>query len=992
MASWAALSKSLNVAFAAGEVTELPKLLDQVQKYIDAHPEPSDADRQKMQELLVEIHHQHVSGAKNAAFLSVLRLLKRDFILEAEACGHWWNVLVLPLIDTTIPLKQTVKDARDLCLETIVVLEDDPMYKVKMAAADLLRRKILETYFAATSLQRTRLASNLEALLIAYAQTRTREFFDAIDPYFCDPAHRLQCLSLLSTFVRLQTQYLYQSHDSPLFGSLLQCLENDTSTSVISLALTVCVMLIPHIPDKLSSMLARIFAIFGRILCWDRLRAVRRRASAIVETGNASPPEHSGQVDTAAERWRTLDASFDHAQPTPPRCAQLFTFLYGLYPINFIDYLKEPTRYLSTHGKTHSDLVDVDDETIRDRAEIMIRRHLLHVNFATLDIDSEVLDKTRWLKMDPSDVVSMCVGYDRITANLSDAEISRPAAVDGDVDNLRLDSGTASGTISPPDDNPVMSDSFTSDRGTTSRLASPAFRPASAGADISRMNSTRSSLVSAADILKVHEGLMALEAAQNTHPLLPEGHALHAGRDDTALTLPPDSDAARYQREVLLLRNELNFERHLKQQHLHHIGRLQRSNIANAAMEAERQGLCNTNKSLKSQLSSLQTTLQRLRHENATGKANRTQYEATLNERIKKLRSENTELRQVDGELRTSLAESRADIEILRESLARAEGSALNLKQQLAAFEPEIQAAKDVQKNLDALQNRMKQAEIDTIRLRMERERVDVAEARVKEIELELAALKAEHQQSARRGQQDEHALLTLQARRTQPTAAPIRAGLVDEISDALRQAAARHARDHEKQRARADTLSNRCNSLESQLSEALGKVEYLQMKHEHEARRSAQATSADNTAVAVMRSRAKGDGVRRASLAPVQVVDENVEPPSSPAPSAVDYSSNTVATHGQKRTDKIAPALSTRTSETPPLSRRSSATPSTPGSVLDDAHRQLGIGAGPFGGAVPAQSARPRAASPSATSTTSAASGKVAKPKDKSLGGRFRW
>lgn len=46
---------------------------------------------------------------------------------------------------------------------------------------------------------------------------------------------------------------------------------------------------------------------------------------------------------------------------------------------------------------------------------------------------------------------------------------------------------------------------------------------------------------------------------------------------------------AALKREVLLLRNELNFELFVKQQHLQHMGRLHREHVSDSSVEAERQ-------------------------------------------------------------------------------------------------------------------------------------------------------------------------------------------------------------------------------------------------------------------------------------------------------------------------------------------------------------------------------------------------------------------
>ena len=90
----------------------------------------------------------------------------------------------------------------------------------------------------------------------------------------------------------------------------------------------------------------------------------------------------------------------------------------------------------------------------------------------------------------------------------------------------------------------------------------------------------------------------------------------------------------------MLLRNELNFELYLKQQHLQHIGRLHHDHILDSTVEAERQNLYNTCKILKSQLSQAQAAFDRQRKENASIKRNHVQWENELNEKLKKYRSE----------------------------------------------------------------------------------------------------------------------------------------------------------------------------------------------------------------------------------------------------------------------------------------------------------------------------------------------------------------
>ena len=86
---------------------------------------------------------------------------------------------------------------------------------------------------------------------------------------------RLQILGLLCSYVRLQGPHLYQVLQTQLFDHLLQCLEGDTSTTVISLALTVLIMFMPHLCNSLGKYLPRLFVVYTRVLCWDKFGTQR---------------------------------------------------------------------------------------------------------------------------------------------------------------------------------------------------------------------------------------------------------------------------------------------------------------------------------------------------------------------------------------------------------------------------------------------------------------------------------------------------------------------------------------------------------------------------------------------------------------------------------------------------------------------------------------------------------------------------------------------
>src|SRR5215470_9808115 len=97
--------------------------------------------------------------------------------------------------------------------------------------------------------------------------TLLQDFLTAIDALVVEKEYRSQALGLLGTFVRFQPPHLHQVLQTPLLEHLLKCLTVDTSTTVLSLALTTLVMFLPHIPNSLVPYLPRLFIVYSRILC-----------------------------------------------------------------------------------------------------------------------------------------------------------------------------------------------------------------------------------------------------------------------------------------------------------------------------------------------------------------------------------------------------------------------------------------------------------------------------------------------------------------------------------------------------------------------------------------------------------------------------------------------------------------------------------------------------------------------------------------------------
>src|SRR6266536_2812443 len=217
---------------------------------------------------------------------------------------------------------------------------------------------------------------------------------------------RILALSLLCEFIRHQPPHLHQLLQTPLFENLLKCLQIDTSTRAISLAMTALVMFLPHIPSSLASYLPALFNIYSRMLFWDR----ERRAPDITKVEqDDSRSEKSQQVSEDGKSWVKLAYLLESEDEIVPELLHYFTFLYGLYPINFMSYIRKPQRYLRHAGFPGADDLDIEPSEIRARSEPFRQVHLLHPNFFILTIESELTDTNRWMKSEAADVVAECM-------------------------------------------------------------------------------------------------------------------------------------------------------------------------------------------------------------------------------------------------------------------------------------------------------------------------------------------------------------------------------------------------------------------------------------------------------------------------------------------------------------------------------------------------------------------------------------------------------
>jgi hypothetical protein len=518
-------------------------------------------------------------------------------------------------------------------------------------------------------------------------------------------------LRFFCDFIQGQPPHLYQVLQSPLWNSLLICLQLDTSTTIVSAALTALIMLVPHMPSALVSYLPVLFNVYARLLFWEQER------TGAIETPSLDSPQ--------AADWDVCAYDSTVEGMTIGHLIQYFTMLYGLYPINFMDYIRKPQRYIRHAETADSSSIELQPTEIRHHSERFCRLHVLHSNFYTMTIESEKTDFERWMKMEAAEVMTECMSL-CITAHqdtLPDSSMPpiQASFADSGDDQQRTVSDPA---LLKVDDwrksQFSMDDSVSSDRTpSVMRRGSQSSQPSNRDSGDAKAKQTMdsptiqtqltqsSSHTQLQDMLKSNKSIKSglhQTLANDSVPSLALSHQDSIADRSTRETIPPqalpamsgstlsatidvNTQVTRLQRRVLLLENDLSFERYLKQQHISHIGDLRRRHVEAATTEAGTQNMFMENRSLKSRYEDAKKAEIQVRKESEKSRAMAKKWEADLSNKVKTMREDAKKTASELSDVRKELESAKEECEKLRNFLCEAEVKELNWKQHMQSIE-----------------------------------------------------------------------------------------------------------------------------------------------------------------------------------------------------------------------------------------------------------------------------------------------------------------
>ncbi|KAG9103706.1 hypothetical protein FRC06_008700 [Ceratobasidium sp. 370] len=696
----------IRASFLAPPPPLLSDLLPLIDVYIsDTANSNDDAKATELDNGLLDVYGDavnHSDVSHIGAFVGVLYALR--MVLSSAAIISWFDSLLRRALREPKLTPGVIAQAKELVLM--------PLYDDGEAKAELLRRRLVQLYVLEAPLESDNTVEEMEQ----EADERAR---------MAVWKNNLEDLLVSDGLTRPKV---------------------DQSATQFSIGVTSLIMLLPALavnaPARLNSCLPPLATILGRVVCWKTQES---------EPCNASPgspkqttaSRQKGWIVREELDWKQLDDS-SKSSVAPNETRLYFTFMYGLYPCNTIAFLKDPVTFLRRHNYESMFTKDwdviLDEDEIKSCSRPLLRGHVVHPSIIIDDAEAELANQTRWADKDLATVAAECT--------LLDIQNAQQGATGRSIAYYvpPTPRGSSNPTLHPPSANPLNLPLPPSP-------AEPQIDPAS------RRSSAGDSRKSLQIMIDTHAAL--------TTPMLPPPPPL----PDTQDTFRPETQTRpRYivaeealsilQRDVLILRNQLNFEIYLKELVQQHVGRLHRDTIVSRGEEAERQGLHIKLKDYKSKLAKAQEDLATIRSEAAGTKQRHTQWVTELQDKLGRFREEKKSWAAEAVELRSEVNEARATLKAQNEVLADAQNEVFQLKQQLRESAPKVEKIVAYEQRIDQLvkAQALRDDSPEMRAYRENKEKQDEMISNYAKMELKLASLQHANEQMAasHKSQEDE--------------------------------------------------------------------------------------------------------------------------------------------------------------------------------------------------------------------------------------------
>ncbi|KAM6944501.1 TSC complex subunit 1a isoform 2-T2 [Lycodopsis pacificus] len=206
-------------------------------------------------------------------------------------------------------------------------------------------------------------SSQVVLLLSSIREPHHKLLLEKLNESLNRPGSRLAGLTLLGHLIRKQPPWVHHVSRSALLPSLLRCLKTETDVVVLITGVLVLITLLPMIPQTGKQHIYDFFDVFGRLVSWSH--------------------KNPGHVPVV------------HLVHLHAGVYSLFHRLYGMFPCNFISYLR-------LHYSMKENL-----DTFQEVVKPMLEHVRVHPELVTGTQDYE-LDPSRWKCYEVHDIVIEC--------------------------------------------------------------------------------------------------------------------------------------------------------------------------------------------------------------------------------------------------------------------------------------------------------------------------------------------------------------------------------------------------------------------------------------------------------------------------------------------------------------------------------------------------------------------------------------------------------
>ncbi|GLB35411.1 putative tuberous sclerosis 1 [Lyophyllum shimeji] len=738
---------------------ELLILIDDFVLECSSSPEPEVLLFQ-FEEDLHQLHHEvvdHSSLFQTEVFLAVLYHLGP--ILPSTSVISWFDIVLRPALREPKLPTSAVNHAKELIILALQKTEESYVEKVKDFRRRLLDLYLLDAYNEGSGddvlewaeldeeqrNKRSHWKRNLEDILMKYGEERPEDLMTELYIHFDNPTSRLQLFMLLNLYTSTPSfttsSEVLANH--PLMTSILRSLLLDTSSTVCSAGLTLVVKLLPlfavHARTALKSMLPRLLVILARIICWKE----RPPSNIPAAAGELSDPAFEQELESETNRllplrddlvWERLQVTFNATTSLPPSPRPYFTVLYYLYPSNVLQFLSAPAHYLMSNAVPSPYAMDWDEalaqDEIRRKSERLLREHVCHPLLIWRDAAAELSETEFWTRY----------------------SVSRMTSEAGMLDVRNSALGIHSHELASREENDAESIKGDEEIEVPARLIRPIdLSTEKATISLEDMIGTTVALKSNLEVDIIRPESQWPQDLFAMPPPRPADEVLFPGAEEVpAHVIRVISDL---QRELLLLRNELNFELWLSRENVKHIGRLYQDRILAKSAEVERQGLYNKLRNYRAQVIALEAELREHKQQASSAKNKYADWNNELQKKLKEFRDEKKAWVAEAASLRAAEKEARALFAAQGKLLAEATQEVFELKTQKKETQHKVDRLRDYERQIEQHIQMQRLWDADFAKFNERGEQIELMRNQYQQMKMQLESYQetqAEMEESAR--------------------------------------------------------------------------------------------------------------------------------------------------------------------------------------------------------------------------------------------------